>query len=38
MATRTIESPGVEWNEYDLSEEISYAAGTNVVVRSFAHQ
>lgn len=38
MATRTIESPGVEWNEYDLSEVISYAAGTNVVVMGFAHQ
>ena len=38
MATRTIESPGVEWNEYDLSEVISYATGTNVVVMGFAHQ
>lgn len=38
MATRTIESPGVEWNEYDLSEVISTAAGTNVVVMGFAHQ
>ena len=38
MATRTIESPGVEWNEYDLSQVISYATGTNVVVMGFAHQ
>lgn len=38
MATRTIESPGVEWNEYDLSQTISYATGTNVVVMGFAHQ
>lgn len=38
MATRTIESPGVEWNEYDLSQVVSYATGTTVVVMGFAHQ
>lgn len=38
MATRTIESPGVEWNEYDLSQVVSYAGGTVVVVMGFAHQ
>ncbi len=38
MATRTIESPGVQINEIDLSFNTGLPVGTNIFVNGFSNQ